>query len=104
MTNIGATAISTQATMITSSAAAMDLFSILNSVTVQEQPCCDDRHTPAYLGRTAGLSHQILQRRAQLAKTERVPAGPEFSRFDPLAGEQQFFRGHLAESQPQRKL
>jgi hypothetical protein len=38
MTNIGAIAISAQATMATSSAAAMDLFTITFSVADQDQP------------------------------------------------------------------
>ena len=52
----------------------------------------------------ADFSDQILQRRPQLAKTERIPARPKFSRLNPLAGEQQFLRGHLAEGQSKRKL
>jgi len=54
--------------------------------------------------RTTALSHQILQRRPQLAETERIPAAPEFARLHPLAGQQQFLPSHFAESQAHRKL
>ncbi len=35
-----------------------------------------------------GLSHQIRKSRLQLGEAEFIPAGPEFARLDPLAGQQ----------------